>query len=84
MGRIILPPLVCLPRFIGKNYRKELSERSLPTPEHPLEGTERIPAGVAARGLYRTKGNGSPVFRHTVARDEILWSREDEGAISHC
>src|ERR1019366_3646598 len=33
---------------------------------------------------YRTNRNGSPAFRRTVARDEIRWSRENEGAISHC
>src|SRR5258708_93883 len=68
--RIILPSLVCLPGD--------------PIQDIPLEGTVRTGSGVAAYGRNRPNRNGSPALRQAVARDEILWSREDEGAISHC
>src|SRR5271167_4080285 len=75
--RIILSSLVCLPWPMCCNAAT--CDRTPPQRE------ERIFLLASPRGMrHRTNRNGSPEFRRTVARDEILWSRENEGAISHC
>src|SRR5208283_5848438 len=78
--RIILSPLVCLPCLPANRYRTH------PLPDTRYQSspskTVRIQPTSPRKVDARTKRNGSPVFRRTVARDKILWSRENEGAIS--
>src|ERR1035438_6799595 len=50
----------------------------------PSKGRENFWLDAAVPERWRANGNDSPTFRRTGARDETLWSRENEGAISHC
>jgi hypothetical protein len=68
--------LVCLAVCVLE-LRKNAAER-------PSNGRKNFSTGVAARGRNGANRNGSPAFRRGSTRDELLWSRENEGAISDC